>query len=481
MTNATATSLRPWWEGNRARLLDWAAVLTVVVLCVYVGRQEDLSWLGLVVPAIAVSVLTVIRWPYGAIFVLLAASVLPRFSVQLFGWNARPEHFAAAIVFLAAFVWGLRHSREMSWEKFDYFILAYVLMNYVSSAVASPSPSQTLRWALLNNLGVLPYFLIRFLVRDLDALQKALRILLVVGVLESIYGIFCLTSHYFLGTSVGMELGQYFGDVAAPYGTLYEPNFFGDYAACCAALFLALYLVEDRRLRYLMGFLVTSLATLLSFSRAALLALIVAVIWVFWRAGKPAKARYNRLAISTVVLGLILLVSLTAVGGVTKERFTNLFQQGLAEQTTITRLVVTEAALQDVPSHPILGNGTASFNLTFDWAKYIPEWGGGETWIGNAPLRILHDTGILGLAMIAIFAVMVWRRIRRGLREGQHPALLLALGAGILVYLVAFQSSDATTLAFSWVQIGFLASAAALISKQSGAAQSAGSLQSEQP
>ncbi len=464
MTNEPVTTPRASWESKWMNWLNWAALLGVIILSLRLAREENLEWLVVVVVGAGVACLTLIRWPYGAIFVLVGASVVSRFSVQLLGWNARPEHFAAAIVSLAICGWLLLSHRRLQLEKLDYWIVGYVLINYISSLFGSSLPAETLRWALLNNLAVLPYFLIRMLVRDRETLRKALRILLAVGVVEAIYGVLCFASHYLFGTTVGMEIGQYLGDVAAPYGTLYEPNFFGDYAACCAALFIALYLAgrQHRRI-HLVGFLVTSLATILSFSRAALFALAVTTIWIAWKAGRRVRRPRDILAFTIVGVGLALIVAATAVGEVTKERFTNLFQQGLTEQTTITRLIIVEEALKDIPQHPLLGNGTASFNVTFDWAGYVSDWRGRETWIGNAPLRILHDTGFLGLAAVLGFCIMVYEKIRRRLREqGSQVAVLFALSAGTLVYCISFQSSDPTILAFFWLQVGFLTSAAIL-------------------
>jgi O-antigen ligase len=445
--------------------LRWLRIIVGITATLLVCRfatQEDLSWLWWAIPGVAVIFVAVIRWPYGALLILIGTSAMSRFSVNVFGWNARPEHFAIAIISLGVGGWLLLSRGRIRWETIDYCILSYVAANYLSSAFTSPAPSETLRWALLNNLAVLPYFLIRVLVRDPETLRKAFRILLLVSVTEAAYGILCYVSNHVFGTKTGMEVGAYLEDVAAPFGSLYEPNFFGAYGACCAVSFIALYLFGGRhRLRYLMGFAVASVATILSFSRMAVFALVLAMAWVFWQVGRAGESRSNKLAFST--LGLILVLSATAVGAVTRERFTDLFQQGLTEETTITRIIVDEEALQEIPKHPLLGSGTGSFNLTFDWSRYTPDWAGNTAWIGNAPLRILHDTGLLGLITILGFSIAVWKKIRQVLRDrGRQPPVLLALCAGALVYCISFQTSDATTLAFPWVQIGLLASAATL-------------------
>jgi O-antigen ligase len=475
------TASTPWWESKLARRLDVLAAIAAMVVVCRVALQENLSWVAWAMTAAAFLILVAVRWPYGAVLALIGSSAMPRFFVELSGWKARPEHFAVAIVFVAVVIWVSAYKRQIRIEKLDYCILVYIALNYVSSAVTSLGPSDTLRWALLHNLAVLPYFLIRVLLQDRQTLERAFRILLAVGVIESAYGIFCYASHHAFGTTGGMEIGAYLVDVAAPYGSLYEPNLFGAYTACCGVVFLAMYMIEGHRFVHLVGFLVTSLATTLSFSRAALLAFVVVIVWVLWKADDPVKSRRSKPAIFALGVGLVLLIAVATVGGVLKERFTNLFQQGLAEETAVTRLIVTAEALQEIPKHPLLGSGTASFNLSFDWAQYVPEWEGNARWIGNAPLRILHDTGLFGLAALLSFFILVWWKIRRGLRARNSPvAMLLGLSAGTLIYSISFQSTDGSNLAFFWVQLGFLASAAVLINGSASSANGMGTGGAEQ-
>ena len=467
MTETVSTA---WWESKLARRLDYAAVVAAMAIVCRVAMQEDFSWLIWVIVGIPVAILTLTRWPYGALSVLVGMSAMPRFFVQVFGWKARPEHFAVVIVSVAICGWFLRDKQQVRLEKLDYWVLAYVAVNYISSAFRSSEPSATLRWALQNNLVVLPYFMVRLLVRDLETLRKAFRILLIVGIVECIYGILCFASNHVFGTTAGMEVGAYLVDVAAPYGSMFEPNLFGAYAGCCAVLFLALYLGDQRRLANLGCFLLASLATVVSFSRASLLALIVAVCWVCWKARRTRSDGYAKLASFVLPATLILVVIVAALSGVLQERFGNLYSQGLAEGTTITRLVEIQEALQDIANHPMLGSGTASFQLSFDWGTYIPSWAGSSTWVGNVTIRVLHDTGLLGLAVLLGFFVSVWRKIRRGLSaESSQISMLLGLSAGVLLYGISFQATDGTLLAFTWVHLGFLASAAVLTNGSTGA------------
>jgi O-antigen ligase len=451
-----------WRQSSFAQRLDLVALIAALAIVCRLVLLEDVSWLGWVPLAAAALVLTATHWPYGAVWVLVGTSVMARFYIEIFGWKARPEHFAAALVASGMVIWLAFSRKRPLWNQVDYWIVAYVGINFISSA-GSSAPASTLRWALQSSLAVLPYFLIRILVRDSKTLGKAFKILLAVGVLESAYGILSYVSHQAFGSSFGMEIGQYFVDVAAPYGSMYEPNMFGFYAACSAVMCLALYLFKnDNRTAYLVGFLIASLATVLSFSRAALLAFAIAVCWVFWKSRSAARGKSRSMTTIVVAIAIILAFSASALS-VLRERFSDLYDSGLAEGTTITRLIAMEEALREVPSHPFLGSGTASFNLSFDWASFVPQWAGETTWIGNTPIRVLHDNGLIGLATLVGFGVTVWWKIRKRLLNGGGAVpLLLALEAGTLVYCISFQSTDGSVLAFTWVQLGFLASAAIL-------------------
>jgi hypothetical protein len=406
-------------------------------------------------------------------------SAMPQFFVELFGWKARPEHFAVVIVSLALCIWLLRSNRKIRLETPDYWVLAYIAMNYLSSAFGSSSPSETLRWALLNNLAILPYFLIRLLVGDAETFRKAFRILLAIGIAEAAYGILCYVSHQVLGTTAGVEVGQYLTDVAAPYGSLAEANLFGAYTGCTAVLALAIYLIAERRLGYLICFFVGALATVLSFSRAALVALVVATVWVCWQARHARGEHRSRAATLVLVVGLILLIVVPAVGGVVQERFAGLFSQGrLGEESAIGRLIEAQEALQEFSEHRLIGTGTASLQLSFDWGKYVPDWNGrtgNRSWVGNITVRILHDSGLLGMTAFLGFLGSLGWKVRLGLRarSSQFP-MLVALSAGALLYAISFQATDGSLSAFPWVHLGFLASAALLIKESNEGANGVG-------
>jgi O-antigen ligase len=453
------------WDSRLLRRLDlFGAIVAVLVL----GRlvwEEDISWLVAVAGGLLVLLLASVKWPYGAFVMLFAMSAASGFQFELFGLNAHPEHIAIGIVSIAFVIWVLLHKVNFKLDSLDYWILAYVFVTIFSSAFTSPAPASTLRWALQSFLAIVPYFFIRALVRDKTTLRNTFYILLAVGTAESLYGIASYLSYQLFGTTFGMTIGIY-GDVSAPQGTMVEPNLFGAYAAACAVGFLALLSSGERMRRLaLAGFLVTSVAMFLSFSRAAFLTFVIVAGWIFLRS-KPSGNRGRVKKLVFVAVGSLLVVVVlgaTSVGAIVKQRFTDLASSGLVEDdTAIVRSFSIFEALQDIPKHPIVGSGASSLQLTFDMSQYIPGWDR-PIWIGNLAVRVLHDSGILGLVALTGFFISVWIKTRSGLRnQFGRSAILLGLWAGALLYCITFQATDGTILAFSWIHFGLLASAATL-------------------
>ncbi|MGH9537761.1 MAG: hypothetical protein ACRD3H_07545, partial [Terriglobales bacterium] len=101
---------------------------------------------------------------------------------------------------------------------------------------------------------------------------------------------------------------------------------------------------------------------------------------------------------------------------------------------------------------------------------YIPAMKGESEaggWVGNTPLRILHDTGVVGLAIFLLFLGFLARGVQKAIRiaSPQTQTVLIALAAGLLLYAITFQATEATILAFTWVHLGLIAAAVRLVKR----------------
>jgi O-antigen ligase len=402
-----------------------------------------------------------IRWPEGGLLVIVVASVMPRFSVEIGGWNSRPEHYAVGIVLLIlCFRWVRGERPRIQLTSADCFLIAYLLLNYLSSAVMSPEPKQTLRSALLTNLAIMPYFLIRFFVKDDRILRWAFKVFLATGILEGAYALISFTSYHIFGTSFGVEVGQYAESIAGVYGTHLEANFLGSYSGSLAIMLLVLYFFSDRRPAWLLtGLIVALYAMVASLARAALLSFaVVSILLVFlglvMRALRPKKL----LLLAGCFILFVPPIALTR-GRYLAERLTNLTEGGLQDDNeTADRIVTWTATIGDILQHPILGNGTASFQLMAD-ATLLPILGD-RPWVGNTPIRILHDTGLVGLLLFGLVFLGIGAQVKNIINlKRQGGEIVIALSAGCLIYAFAFISTEGTMLSFFWVHTGLLASA----------------------
>jgi O-antigen ligase len=123
------------------------------------------------------------------------------------------------------------------------------------------------------------------------------------------------------------------------------------------------------------------------------------------------------------------------------------------------RLAVAKLAIKGWLKRPIFGNGTGSYLFIFG------AMAGG--WIGNLPLHVLFDTGIVGLLLLLVALVAASRPAIRALRspavawETTHYVLFGLVAAGVAL-IVTYEFTDGTWLGFTWVFFGMLVAAGRL-------------------
>jgi O-antigen ligase len=448
------------------RLQDGAPLLVAGAVCLTLGgllaSQFGPPALILEITALIISAAFIpLWWPYGALLVLVAGSVMPNVSVAFGAWNARPEHFAVLMVGVALLSrWIMGKSTLARLTTVDYLVAAYVVWNYVSSALMSPDPKLTLRWALLNNLVVLPYFWIRILVNDERTLRRVFSAFVVVGIVESVYAVAAFASRQTLGTSFGVDVDQYATGLGGVYGTQYEPNLLGSYCACLAIMLVVLYFLRKRRSRWLVtGTVVALAAMLVSLSRAAMIAFGSALVVMFFLGARKGLVQWKKVLGLGLTFAFFLTPILITSGKDVAGRFANWSDAGVrSDVDTVARLVEWTVAIENIWAHPIVGNGTASFQVLAD-ARQLPILGD-RPWVGNYLIRILNDTGLVGLVLFGLMAIAIGAQVTNGIvHRVRGSEVIVALVAGCLVYAIAFMSTDGTILSFFWVHIGLLVSA----------------------
>jgi O-antigen ligase len=429
--------------------------------------------------AVAVGVVAVLRWwPASAVAILLISAALNRFTFPVSGADVKPEHVAVVLVAGVLMLRGLGSALGERLPRarpapaglsgvaarIDRFaavcLVIYLALNALSSLVNAIYPTDSLRLTGLVVLVSLPYFLLPLLVRDGRLLQQTASGWLILCALEAVFGIAIMVL-YQRGIDLGVQIVQ--GSPPVPVGTMREGNIFGSYTAAGAVACLV-YLLSSTQARRLALTTIAGALTLggvvISLARGAWLGLAAGALLVLGLQIRAAARRGLGLALLTVaLLPLVLSFSntpfLDQVSVYITQRLTSLNPDTILNDNTVAERLDTYAkAVDGIGDHPLIGNGTGSFGQ-----RYLYRSVNEPAWVGNLELHLLYDTGIFGL--LAFFGCVggTARLAIRAYRQTRDPArraLLLALGAGTVVLLVAYQATEATWLAFTWVHLGLL-------------------------
>ena len=151
-------------QNPAVRRIGHVVMAIEIAVLVWLGSTEgtvEVRWLALgLIGALILAGAVATSWPLGAVFTMVLASAMPRLAGSVFGLHLRPEHVAIGALLIAVSVHTARskvnhHSKV---RNFDYFLLAYVVLNFFTSAFTSPEPRMTLRWACLNAIVIAPFF-----------------------------------------------------------------------------------------------------------------------------------------------------------------------------------------------------------------------------------------------------------------------------------------------------------------------------------
>ncbi len=458
-------------------LRAWLRVLAALVAGVGGGAAVELlsarlAAVGLVGLAGLAALLR--WWPFSAIAVLLGAAALNRFVVPGGGANIKPEHVAAlglAVVLVLRLALSPPRPGGPRLQVGSGLALAglglYLGANLLASLLNAPQTQDSLRQVGLITLVAVPYGLALNVITDRVGLRQALLFWLALGLLEAVSGLGIMLLWRTLGLDLGVQ--QVLGAPPVPVGTMREGNIFGSYTGAVAVGLLALLLTTRRRAHLLIGgavLLILLAGLAISLSRGAWVGFAAgAALVVLVRAGVALRRGLPVLVLLAMTLPLVGLLALAGgrapVGSDLLSRLASLDFGTLGQQQTVLERIDTyEKAWEGIVAQPLLGNGTGSFGQRYVY-RSVDEPG----WVGNLELHLLYDSGLLGFAGFWLLVGVIAVRAARAYRRNCDPLLrgtILALGGGLLSLLVAYQATEATWLAFTWVHLGLLAAATAV-------------------
>jgi O-antigen ligase len=338
--------------------------------------------------------------------------------------------FALALLFsLVAFVANRRRIPGFKFNLFSSFIILFVGWS-ILSAVVGPTPLKSLlilkeEWLFL----MIP--VVAFVADGERKITIFLKTLAISAILVSIFG---LIQHYIAPLIYHANfLSQTGSGRYRVSGGFSHYLTFGNYFAVAAVLFLALISsVESKssRILFLVAFLTTTLAVILTYSYGPIMAVfsgIILFIIFFLR-------RNIRLFIPTLV---IIIVAVALIAPKLHSRFMHTAEVEISGQYEGARLAIWRASAGMIKEHPIFGLGAGNFKSQY--LNYAES--SAAKIFDHAHNDVINVAAYAGIPA-AIFYVGFWTSILAGMIKfiAQKPRNLLFCGVatGVLTGSVVF-------------------------------------------
>src|SRR4030066_859903 len=436
------------------------SIIVFLICFVLIGVGLGIPLLGptntVIIGALLTIPIVIKKRPLSAITLVIVATALNRYRFDIAGWGLKIEYIA--IVYICV-IWAIqllaRKSRVQVDQK-DWILIVWLLINLLSSSINAPDRNKSLKYFVLLGLMVLMYLVLVQLLSNERTLHKAVVLFLMVGTLTSLFGILARWLYAF-GLNLGVQIDPSTKE-PIPYGTLWEGNIFGSYTMSFALCFLALLSTSEIRKRHRLvlsrGFLVDFSATLLSLSRGAYLVSAGGLLMIFLFVRKNFLRRWF---FAITIVGLLLLIS---YGSLTVDESRSpiitraLSLSNFTEASWQGRLYYYQQALDSWKVHPLIGWGAGSVGQLYTYVTVkLPAW------VGNLEIRMLHDSGFLGVCTFVLFLIMVIGNAMRAVVKAKtcfNRNLLITFLVSFIGLLIAYQATEATWLGFTWVHIAFL-------------------------
>ena len=417
--------------------------------------------------ALALLAALLMGWPFSGVVILILAALITRYRIDIGPVTVRPEHVAAVAVAGVGFLQAGLERRPLRATPAIWLAAGWWGVNLFSAVWLHPDRAMGVQNALRIALLPLTFFLMYNLIPNATAWRRAVTFFLVAGVAEAAFGILARALYPF-GVNLGVQVAWNFTE-PVPYGTFEEGNLFGSHTASWAMLLLMIILAGEqardsrgRRALRLAGLGILLIALLLSMSRAAWIMFVVgAAIVVIYERRSP-WSQVNRFLLAAIALPLLIFILLSITPYLPSTLpFVNRLQSFLNleyDPTFSARLNDWSLALQDWREHPLVGWGPGSFYAIHGLLRARPAW------ISNLTVRLLQETGVIGLTLFAGFFATL---LLPGVKVARQQSDLMARGRllGLIISYamllgLAYQSTDGIWLTASWVHAGLIAAGA---------------------
>jgi len=295
------------------------------------------------------------------------------------------------------------------------------------------------------------YFIVIYLIRDISDFRPIIWIWLISSIIISLLG---------------------FSRLYTGIGTMIITEDIQRYVAGSSGLFLSfsvvvciLLLIVNRYRKTIIFFMINVFlfSIVITFNRAAWLALFTGVLTLFIFLSKKQKVRFFNFTvfflIAAIIFTSILLVTplREPISSGLENRIEDFFSRDV-KTTTNYRLDMWKEAIEEIKKHPFIGHGYGA-ELTWYYLEESTEF---TEAIHNSYLELVLRTGIIGLfSLLMVFSVFIIKMVKsiRTLEENStQRAYLIGILSSFMSLLIfatfgpAFQAQY--TFIFIWILMG---------------------------
>jgi len=391
------------------------------------------------------------------------------------------ELIAEILVILGLMFWGFKvlsqEKVKLTSSTLNFPILSFIFI-CILSLIWSNSFFISLKELRLFLAGPLLYFIITNNISDERQIRRILNVLLIVGSLFGIYGIFQYK---------GIDFSFWLRNIGRQqvFGLFGNVNFFAEYLIIPLPIAVSLFFATQNKLKkilLLIGIIVMGTSLTVTFTRGSYLSFGVSLIFMFFlfliSRGKNFIKKNRKIFI--IILAILIVVTFLFVvptplnksGTVISKIKSRISVTQLTQSSSIKRrIAIWKFTVLMIKDHPLLGSGIGTYK--YNTLKYQAEFfeqgenrslypHGFADKAHNEYLQLWAEMGIVGLGIfiwliISYFScgLKILRKIKDEYKRGIIIGLMGAVVAVLIDGIFGFPLHLPATIILFWIALGF--------------------------
>ncbi|MCY8232281.1 O-antigen ligase family protein [Priestia endophytica] len=330
------------------------------------------------------------------------------------------------IIIAVCFVLRLNGFRFYKLRTFEVVIFVFYIY-YCSTGLFAKYPEYSIRLILGIIITLTSYIVMKDILSKVD-IMKLEKIISSVGIIFNLTSIILYAiGMYFLHFNfIGNQIRSYgvLVDRSVPrlIGTFDDPNIF----SFCNFVFFFYYLTHIDSKKSKLGLLLTTSTLLLTFSRGAILAVLLGLFmfFIFAKVKTKIKMVTSGLVLSYLLIQIANFFLSINIWDILTSRF-----ESSANDNGSGRFTLWENGISLFKDHPVFGIGL------FNFRPYNSSYFGSDRYMHNTFLEVLTESGLIGLTLYLIIFLLLAIDLYKGRKKGPDIRYLFFTLCSMIVLL----------------------------------------------